>query len=88
MTYGGTQRCGRKGMLGPDRFGCRGWEASWMLLDLLRIMGLLLVGTPPMLAAPFAYITNKGSDTVSVIDTATNTVTATVTVGEGPVAFG
>ena len=29
-------------------------------------------------AAPFAYITNFGSTTVSVIDTATNTVTATI----------
>ena len=35
-------------------------------------------------AAPFAYITNGNSDTVSVIDTATNTVTATVPVGDGP----
>jgi YVTN family beta-propeller protein len=32
----------------------------------------------------FAYVTNAGSDTVSVIDTATNTVTTTVTVGSGP----
>ncbi len=29
-------------------------------------------------AAPFAYITNGLSDTVSVIDTASNTVVATV----------
>ena len=36
-------------------------------------------------AAPFAYITNDGDNTVSVIDTATNTVTATVNVGSGPV---
>jgi YVTN family beta-propeller protein len=34
--------------------------------------------------APFAYITNSGDNTVSVIDTATNTVTATVTVGALP----
>ena len=31
--------------------------------------------------APFAYITNTGSNTVSVIDTATNTVIATVAPG-------
>lgn len=34
-------------------------------------------------ATPFAYITNWGSNTVSVIDTSTNTVTQTVNV-EGP----
>lgn len=36
----------------------------------------------------FVYGANIGSNSVSVIDTATNTVTATVKVGEGPVAFG
>ena len=35
-------------------------------------------------AAPFAYVPNSESDTVSVIDTATNTVTATVPVGNRP----
>jgi len=35
-------------------------------------------------AAPFAYITNSGSNTVSVIDAATNTVTSNVTVGAEP----
>lgn len=35
-------------------------------------------------AAPFAYITNQLDDTVSVMDTATNTVTATVAVGDFP----
>ncbi len=34
-------------------------------------------------AAPFAYVTNTG-DTVSVIDTINNTVTATVKVGNFP----
>ena len=33
---------------------------------------------------PFAYITNYESNNVSVIDTATNTVTATVNVGKRP----
>ncbi|WP_248963600.1 hypothetical protein [Sphaerisporangium perillae] len=32
----------------------------------------------------FAYVANQGSNTVSVIDTTTNTVTATVTVGSPP----
>ncbi len=35
-------------------------------------------------AAPFAYISNYGSNNVSVIDTATNTVVATVAVGANP----
>ena len=36
----------------------------------------------------FAYVANQSGDTVSVIATATNTVTATVPVGDGPAAFG
>src|SRR5271167_883174 len=35
-------------------------------------------------AQQFVYITNSGSSTVSVIDAASNTVVATVTVGSGP----
>ena len=35
-------------------------------------------------AAPFAYITNPGSNNVSVIDTATDNVTATVDIGSSP----
>ena len=33
----------------------------------------------------FAYVTNEGGTTVSVISTATNNVTKTVTVGSDPV---
>ncbi len=42
-------------------------------------VALILMLTSISGAAPFAYITNSGDNTVSVIDTATNTVTATVT---------
>ena len=42
---------------------------------------LLMCAAVAAQAAPFAYITNEGSATVSVIDTATNTVVATVPVG-------
>src|SRR5438132_5602524 len=35
-------------------------------------------------AQPFAYVTNASSNNVSVIDTASNTVVATVRVGSGP----
>ena len=37
-------------------------------------------------AMPFAYVANSASNTVSVLDTATNTVTATVQVGTNPYA--
>src|SRR6202795_2935687 len=36
------------------------------------------------LASPFAYVSNTGSANVSVIDTASNTVVATVSVGTNP----
>jgi YVTN family beta-propeller protein len=45
-----------------------------MILVLINIAG----------AAPFAYITNSGDRTVSVIDTAINTVAATVNAGNYP----
>ncbi|WP_235283003.1 beta-propeller fold lactonase family protein [Methanosarcina sp. 1.H.T.1A.1] len=35
-------------------------------------------------SAPFVYITNDDSDNISIIDTATNIVTATVSVGDSP----
>ncbi|MGW3053399.1 YncE family protein, partial [Kitasatospora sp. NPDC001175] len=34
----------------------------------------------------FTYVANNGSDDVSVINTTTNTVTATITVGTNPFA--
>jgi len=47
---------------------------------------LSLSGIVAANAAPFAYITNYSSNTVSVINTATNTVTATVLVNGNPYA--
>lgn len=48
-------------------------------------IGLLLCGPPlPALAAPFAYITNSGSASVSVIDIATNKTVATIPTQAGP----
>ena len=37
------------------------------------------------MAAPFGYVTNLLDNTVSVIDAATNTVVATIPVGNSPV---
>ncbi|MES2581088.1 MAG: YncE family protein [Pseudomonadota bacterium] len=58
---------------------------------LRRTLAALCVLLLPVVAlgAPFAYITNQIDDNVSVIDTATNTVTATIAVGDFPdaVAF-
>jgi YVTN family beta-propeller protein len=47
-------------------------------------MGLGLLARPAE-AAPFAYVVNFNDGTVSVIDTATNTVVATVAVGTLPI---
>ncbi|MYS87497.1 IPT/TIG domain-containing protein [Embleya scabrispora] len=48
--------------------------------------GLVTRATPAAAARPgvFAYVANSGSNTVSVIDTANNTTTATIPVGRGP----
>lgn len=50
-------------------------------------MMLVLVSTT-VEAQPFAYITNQLDGTVSVIDTATNTVTATIPLGGAPLGVG
>jgi YVTN family beta-propeller protein len=58
-----------------------------------RISGLLAIGAFALAGlfdsaqtlAQNAYVTNRDSNTVSVIDTATNTVTATIPVGGGPI---
>jgi len=53
---------------------------------LVGAIAIVLGGAPS--SAQNAYITNSGSNTVSVIDTATNTVVSTIPVGSGPDAFG
>jgi YVTN family beta-propeller protein len=50
------------------------------------ILSMLWTGVAS--AQPFAYITNEGSNSVSVIDTATNMEVDTVTVGNEPIALG
>ena len=54
----------------------RGLTALFAMLA----MGLGLMASPAE-AAPFAYVTNEYSNNVSVIDTATNIVVATVALG-------
>src|SRR5262249_30349888 len=56
---------------------------AWLRALSLGLLGVML-GSIQAEAKPFAYVTNLGSGTVSVIDTATNTVVATVPVGFAP----
>jgi YVTN family beta-propeller protein len=48
------------------------------------ILVLALCGAAAASAAPMAYASNEGSGTVSVIDTATNRVIATIDTGGKP----
>jgi YVTN family beta-propeller protein len=49
-----------------------------------RLLSVLcLLGWAPLWSQR-AYVANEGSNTVSVIDTSTNTVVSTVAVGAGP----
>jgi YVTN family beta-propeller protein len=54
----------------------------------IKVLGLIVLMLSTVVciayAAPFAYVTNSGSNTVSVIDTAINNVTATVHVEWNP----
>lgn len=55
----------------------------------LEILGLLIIiwmvmSSTPVEARPFAYVTNSSSQSVSVIDTATNAVVDTIPVGANP----
>jgi len=60
---------------------CR-WDTPIKILSMMTLALLMLANIAG--ATPFAYITNMGSNTTSVIDIANNTVTATVPVGSGP----
>lgn len=53
------------------------------LVRFIMFVGIMFSATSAQ-AAPFAYITNQNEDSVSVVDTALNTVTATITVGNNP----
>ncbi|MFF3322384.1 hypothetical protein [Streptomyces sp. NPDC002889] len=61
----------------------RSWAAAVALLAGLTVP---IVGAAPAAATTgtYAYVANRDADTVSVLDTATHTVTDTVGVGAGP----
>jgi YVTN family beta-propeller protein len=46
----------------------------------------MVLGAIPAKGAVDAYIPNNGSNTVSVVNTKTNTVTKTISIGNGPFA--
>jgi YVTN family beta-propeller protein len=50
----------------------------------LMIIIVSIVGISPAASQPYAYVTNAGSATVSIIDTQTDKVTSTFNVGEKP----
>jgi YVTN family beta-propeller protein len=52
---------------------------------LLAVLAMGLASKASPAAAPFAYIANGTASTVSVIDTASNTVVATILVGSDPI---
>src|SRR3989441_12195521 len=60
--------------------------SGWLLLRGACLVSLLAMALPalPARAQTFAYVTNVFASTVSVIDTASNTVTSTVAVGSIP----
>lgn len=55
---------------------------------LVRVGTLLAHTQASPVATTYAYLTNSNGDTVAVINTATNTVVATIGVGNGPLRFG
>jgi len=56
------------------------------LASVLSVLIVSLIFTAPVFAQPFAYVPNSVSNTVSVIDTATNIVVDTIMVGTTPFA--
>jgi YVTN family beta-propeller protein len=79
MNHGLRTRKATSHNLGISRLWARGFAAVWAALALTVVLS---VG--PAKAVPFAYITNYLANNVSVIDTATNMVVATVAVGDLP----
>ena len=51
---------------------------------LFLVLSVIYITASDSYSEPFAYITNSMASTVSVIDTATNSVTATINVGDVP----
>ena len=87
MAHMSEQNGSGKYKMWKDGCGHLGWGTRLGLLSVIGAMWLLAVDIARVQAAPFAYITNQRSGTVSVIDTATNVITATVPVGSTSISF-
>ncbi len=61
----------------------RGYPCRVVAARVLLLVGLVL-SAGSALGQPYAYVANLGADSVSVIDTATQTVAATIAVGDDP----
>ena len=60
------------------------YDTTGFNATITRLVATCALCSPP-LAGPFAYVANSNSSSVSVIDTASNTVVATVGVGNRPI---
>lgn len=69
---------------GKDRTMKQAGTAGRILLGMVIVFIVVSRAATPVTAAPFAYVANSGSSTVSVIDLANNTPVATVPVSAGP----
>lgn len=64
------------------------WGQGLLFLSALMAALLVVSDTRPAEAAPFAYVVNETSDTVSVIDTANNKVVTTIALPLGSFSLG
>jgi YVTN family beta-propeller protein len=85
-----TPRTIKKLLRHPKTDGRNDVCASVRLVVVVRNVLKLALMTSCLLASSaqaqqFAYVTNSGSSSVSVVDTATNTVKATIGVGARPI---
>jgi len=70
---------------GNDALSARAWSGSSLGVHLGPLNGAAVATTPtPTACGVLAYVSNNGDNSVSVIDTSTNTAVATVEVGLWP----
>ncbi len=60
----------------------RQWRAAFIIAGLVPTV--LALRAAPTRAQPYAYVANLGSDTISVVDTATQTAVTIIPVGDDP----
>ena len=70
-------------MHGKNSINSASWRRWVKSRSAVLAIGLVAMASTAE-AKPFAYVTNQGANTVSVIDTDTNAVVVTVPVGNNP----